>query len=78
MNNTKGIYSASIVTVSKENAPADPAIEDVAAPGGVADRDFAYEEWVDDCERMALDTQGDDAEDDAAYYLSPDSTIDFK
>ena len=75
MNN--GIYNASIVTVSQQNAPADPAIEDVAAPTGLAARDQAYEEWLDDCERMRLDVQGDDAEDLAAYYLSPDGTIDF-
>jgi len=75
MNN--GIYNASIVTVCPENAPADPAIEDVAAPSGVPDRDRAFEEWLSDCERMRLDTQGDDAEDDAAYYLSPDGRIEF-
>lgn len=50
---TNGIYNTSIVTIAPELAPADPAIEDVAAPGGLMACDPAYEEWVDDCERNA-------------------------
>jgi hypothetical protein len=47
------------------------------APTGISDRDLAYEEWVDDCERNATDLHTADEEDFTAYSLSEDSYIPF-